>query len=677
MDLHIVQKRIQVLKKEIDENRYFYHVLDKPRVSDAVDDSLKRELAALERQYPQLVTADSPTQRVGGAALDKFKKVEHARKMLSLNDSFTRDDLQDWENRLIRLVGEEKIKKSGYYCELKMDGLAVSLLYKNGVFLQGSTRGDGKIGEDVTNNLKTIESIPLTLRIPKDVSQTTKMSFEGEIEVRGEVYLPLAGFKKLNEYQVAHNLPVFANPRNIAAGSIRQLDPSVAASRNLQFIMYAIATDLGLNRHSDEHELAKKLGFKSGLYNKVCANLSEVFVFIDDKMKMRERLSYQVDGVVVGIDDKKLFSQLGVVGKAPRGQIAYKFPAEEATSVVKDIIVQVGRTGKLTPVAVLEPTPVAGSVVSRATLHNEDEIKRKDIRIGDTVVIRKAGDVIPEVVEPIKRMRSGDEKFFKMPKVCPICGGEIARKEGQVDWYCKDRNCSTRKQREIEHFVAKGAFEIEGLGPKIIIKLIEEGLVKDFADIFRLKYEDLEPLERFAEKSAKNIIAAISEKKKIPLERFIYALGIRHIGSQMAIDFAKQFGTLEKFLEIGAGEFAKMYGVGEEVRKSMIDYLQDEKNVRLINDLVKLGVVVEKYHSPISVNKLKGLSFIVTGTLETMTRDDAHKKIIQYGGLVQSSISSKTDYLIAGEDPGSKLEKAERIGVKIISEKKFLELIDS
>lgn len=661
-----IKKRIEALRKEIDKNRYFYHVLDKPRVSDAVDDSLKRELSKLEEQYPEFVTPDSPTQRVGGKALSKFKKVYHEVPMLSLNDAFSQDDLKAWEERLIKLVGENKIRNSGYYCELKMDGLAVTLIYKNGVFSTGATRGDGIVGEDVTANLKTIQSIPLKLHGGEKYPT---------LEVRGEAYLPKKDFEKLNEEQKKKGGPIFANPRNIAAGSIRQLDPKVTASRNLKFMMYAIVSDIGLEKHSQEHELAQKLGFKVGEHNKFCKNLDEVFAFLKHWEKARKKLDYLTDGVVITLNDKKVFEQLGVVGKAPRGQIAYKFAAEEATSQVKDIIVQIGRTGKLTPVAVLEPTPLAGSIVSRATLHNADEIRRKDIRIGDEVIIRKAGDVIPEVVEPIKRMRTGKEKEFHMPQRCPVCGGKVIHREGEVDVYCADKNCAIRQRRQIEHFVSKGAFEILGLGPKIIEKLIEEGLIKDAADIFNLKVEDIKSLERFADKSAQNLIDSINEKKEIELDRFIYALGIRHVGSLVAQDMAKQYGTLEEFLKTNKEELDRMYGVGEKVAQSVSEYLADRKNIEFINKLKKFGVKVKSYRSSVTKNKLKGKLFVVTGTLETMTREEAHKKITQFGGEFSSDVSSRTDYLIVGEEPGSKLERAKKLGIKQISEQEFLEML--
>lgn len=669
MEKEQARQRAIVLRKEINENRYRYHVLDKPRVSDAVDDSLKHELSRIEERYPDLITVDSPTQRIGGEPLDKFEKVKHEIRMLSLNDVFSEDELVKWEERLERLVGKEKIKSSGYYCELKMDGLAVSLIYKNGLFVKGSTRGDGQVGEDVTQNLKTVESIPLKL------DTLGEAEYEKEIEVRGEIYLPKKEFERLNRQQASSGEKVYANPRNIAAGSIRQLDPRIAASRNLQFMMYAIATDLNLNKHSDEHKLAKKLGFKTNDANRICKNLGEVALFLKKWSGERDDLPYQTDGVVIGVDDKKVFKQLGVVGKAPRGQIAFKFAAEEATSVIKDIVLQVGRTGKITPVAVMEPTVVAGSTVSRATLHNQDEISRKDIRIGDTVIIHKAGDVIPEVKEVIKRMRNGKEKIFAMPKVCPICGGRLIKKTGQVDWYCTSRNCATRKRREIEHFVSKGAFEIEGLGPKIIQKLIDVGLIENQSDIFRIKKEDLRSLERFADRSADNIVKAIDQKKEISLENFIYALGIRHVGQQMAVDFAKQFGGIDSFIKIADRGVGRMYGVGKEVGDSVVEYLSNPKNLKMIDDLRSLGVVIKNYHSPISTNRLNGKNFVVTGTLETMTRDEAHKKIVQYGGNTQSAISPKTDYLLAGENPGGKIGKAKNLGITVLSEKEFLKMI--
>ncbi len=658
MDKKQAEKRIKILRKEIEKNRYFYHVLDKPRVSDAVDDSLKHELKKLEDKYPSLVVADSPTQRVGGEPLSKFKKVTHEKPMLSLNDVFSFEELQEWENRLIRLVGKKELDRCGYYCELKMDGLAVSLKYKNGILLQGATRGNGKVGEDVTNNLKTVNSIPLSL----------KGYPTGTIYARGEVYLNKKEFKKLNDLQAKNGGQIYANPRNIAAGSIRQLNPKITESRNLMFMLYGL-DGFNFEYHSQEHKKAEELGFRANLKNnKLCRNIKEVNEYYKLLERKRDGLDYQIDGVVVGVNSKRLFTKLGVAGKAPRGQIAFKFPAEETTSVIKDIIVQIGRTGKLTPVALLEPTLVAGSTVSRATLHNQDEIKRKDIKIGDTVIIRKAGDVIPEVVEPIKRMRSGGERAFKMPERCPICGGTVERRKGEVDWYCKDRNCSTRRLRSIIHFASKTGFDIEGLGPKILEQLLNQGLVKTPSDIFKLKESDLKPLERFAEKSASNLIFSIEQSKKILLDRFIYALGIRHVGDQTAIDLAKHFRSLKNLRKVGKEDLKKVYGIGLEVTESVYQYFRSKENQDLLNALLEWGVRVKDYDSPIIKNKLKGKTFVVTGSLPTLTRNEAHKKIIQYGGEVNSSVTSKTDYLVVGEDPGSKLEKAKKFGTKIISE---------
>ncbi|OQA52061.1 MAG: DNA ligase [candidate division WS2 bacterium ADurb.Bin280] len=672
MDKEEARRRIEKLRKEIDENRYFYHVLDNPRVSDAVDDSLKHELVNLEQEHPDLITPDSPSQRVGGQPLDKFEKVNHKSPMLSLNDAFSKEELEKWQERLAKIVGEKNIQESEYYCELKMDGLAVALIYKNGILEKGATRGDGKTGEDVTNNLKTISSIPLKLREVKD------FDLPSEIEIRGEVYLPLKDFEKLNQQQQETGQQVYANPRNIAAGSIRQLDPKIAASRNLQFMMYSIATDLNLSKHSQEHDLAKKLGFKTNSNNKICKNLDEVEEYIKNIEKTRESLPYQTDGIVVGINNKKISERLGVVGKAPRGQIAYKFPAQEATTLVKNIIVQVGRTGKLTPVAILEPIFVDGSRISRATLHNDEEINRKDIRIGDTVIIRKAGDVIPEVKEVIERLRNGDEKKFEMPKKCPVCGGSVTKKEGQVDWYCEDPNCSTIIKRKIRHFVSKGAFEVDGLGVKVVDKLFDEGIIKDQADIFKISKDDLTVLEGFAEKKASNIIESIKKSKKISLENFIYALGIRHVGRQMANDFAKQYGSLDRFIEIGEQQIDQMYGVGEEIRESVEGYLGNPQNISLIKRMLQSGVEVEDHQSPVEKNSLGGKSFVISGKLQEMTRDQAHKRIIQNGGVVLNSVSSKTNYLVLGEEPGEKkVKEAEKYGVNTINEREFISMIGS
>lgn len=678
MNKEAAEKRINQLRKEIDDHRYRYNVLDKPIISDAVYDSLFHELTKLEEKYPELITPESPSQRVGATPAKKFEKVTHTKRMLSINDVFNFFELEKWEERLIKNGAGKAIRESGYFVELKMDGLAVALIYKNGVLVEGSTRGDGTTGENVTQNLRTVDSIPLQIVERKDIEKIItdrKSVFNGNIEVRGEVFLSKKDFDRLNIEREKQGLPLYANPRNIAAGSVRQLDPKITAERDLDFFVYSVIDDFELEFHHEEHDLAEALGFKVNKKNKHCKNIQEVEDFLKYWDEKRDDLPYQTDGVVVVLDDKKALERLGVVGKAPRAMIAYKFPAEEATSVVRDIIVNVGRTGKLTPVAVMDPTVIAGSTVSRATLHNAEEIERKDIRIGDTVVVRKAGDVIPEIVEPIKQMRDGDEKVFTMPSTCPVCGGPVKKKVGEVDHYCAEKNCSVREQRQLEFFASKGAFNIDGLGPKIIEKLIEEGLIKDAADIFALKEGDLKPLERFAEQSAKNIIDAIERSRQIPLERFIYALGIRHIGSQTAIDIARQFGNLDNIISAEKGRFDSMYGVGEKLAESVYGWFQEKNNLELIKRLKTNGVKILPYHSPVKSQKLYGKSFVVTGILESMTRDDAHKKIVENGGVISSSVTSKTDYLVVGESPGSKLEKAKKFGTKVLNEKEFLELI--
>ncbi len=672
--------RLEQLRGEIDDHRYRYNVLDKPVISDAAYDSLFHELTKIEEEHPDLITPDSPSQRVGAKPVEKFKKIQHQTRMLSINDVFDDKELDKWQERLIKLGAEKAIKNSGYFVELKMDGLAVALIYEKSILVQGATRGDGSVGEDVTQNLKTIDAIPLRLRSRGKIDNILckrgkESALNDHFEVRGEAFLSKDDFLKLNKEREKEGLALYANPRNIAAGSIRQLNPKITAERDLDFFVYAVTNKIGLQYHHEEHDLAEELGFKVNKNNKHCKNIGEVKRYLEHWDKTREKLPYMTDGVVVVLDDKKEFERLGAVGKAPRGMIAYKFPAEEATSVIKDIIVNIGRTGKLTPVAVMEPTLIAGSTVSRATLHNADEIERKDIRIGDTVIVHKAGDVIPEVIAPIKKMRRGGEKKFKMPKSCPICGGKVINREGEVDYYCADKSCVTRQKRQLEFFVSKNAFDIDGMGPKIVEQLMKEGLLHDPSDIFELKEGDLKPLERFAEKSSTNIIEAIEKSKNISLERFIYALGIRHVGSETATDIASQFGSIDNILHAKKGEFDSMYGVGAKVSGSIEEWFADKKNFELIEKLQKLGVKIKPYHSPVVKNKLGGKSFVVTGSLTSMPRDDAHKKIVQLGGRISSSITSKTDFLVVGDDPGSKLDKAKRFNTKILNEKEFLDML--
>lgn len=665
------KERIEKLSQLIDNLRYRYHVLDDPEVKDSDYDSLMRELVSLETEYPDLKLATSPSQKVGGVALTKFDNIAHLTPMISLNDAFDEKELAEWHTRLVKLAGGEEIEKSGFYSEIKMDGLAVSLVYENGELVYGATRGDGRTGEVITENLKTVQAIPLKLRKSSKFFDFVK---NHRVEIRGEVFMPLKSFETLNVERLTRSEPLFANPRNAAAGSLRQLDPKIAASRNLDFMAYGLI-GIETQNHEQEHDIAKDLGFPTGQYNQFCHDIDAVISLWHEWTKIREKLPYQIDGMVVNLNDEKLFAKLGIVGKSPRAAIAFKWPAEEVTTILEDILVQVGRTGTLTPVAVLKPVVVAGSTVSRATLHNIDEIKRKDVLIGDTVVIRKAGDVIPEVVKPLKELRTGKEKEFEMPKTCPICGGPVIRVEGEVAYKCANKNCFTVQLRGLEHFVSKTAFDIDGLGPKILEQLMNTGLVKDARDLFKLKIGDLEPLERFAEKSSQNIINSIESHKKISLERFIYALGIPLTGIETATDIAKKFHNIDNLIKAKVEDFNQIYGIGNKVAKAIADYFASDVNQSFIKELLNLGVAVQDYHSPVVANKLNGKIFIITGSLDSLTRDDAHKKIVELGGQIGSSVSKNTDYLVVGEDPGSKLAKARELGVKILSEKVFLEMI--
>ncbi|KKQ90778.1 MAG: ligase protein, partial [Berkelbacteria bacterium GW2011_GWA1_39_10] len=655
------EQRIEKLKELIEKYRYSYHVLDKSLVSDEVNDSLKHELQELENQYPEFVTADSPTQRVGGKPLDKFTKVTHAQAMLSLTDAFSEEEMKEWQTRNKKIENVDY----DYFAELKMDGLAVSLIYENGILVRGATRGDGKVGEDVTQNLKTIESIPL--KLTKNIS----------CEVRGEAYLPIKIFEELNKKYKKEEKSLLANPRNAAAGSIRQLDSKITAERKLSFIAWDLFPHLGgaemVETHQKSHEILSGLGFKTIIQNRYCKNLDEVEEFKNHIEKEREKLPYQIDGIVVVVNDNKLRESLGVVGKAPRGMIAYKFAPEEATTIVEDIKVQIGRTGTLTPVAYLKPVLIAGSTISRATLHNEDEIRKKDIKIGDTVVVHKAGDVIPEIEEVIKELRSGKEKEFNFPKVCPECGGKVVREEGKAAYRCTNKNCYIIKQRSLYHFVSRAAFDMSGLGPKILNKFLEEGLIKDAADLFDLKKGDIEPLERFAEKSAQNVIDTIASHKDIELPRFIYALGISNVGEESAYDLAEKFGSFEALSKASLYEIDNIRDIGPIVAKSIYEWFQDKNNLNFIDRLFKAGVKIK--FVKISDKKFVGLTFVFTGGLESITRDEAKKKVRDLGGEISESVSKNTSYVVMGADPGDKYDKARELSIKILSEKEFLELI--
>lgn len=674
MEKKEAKERIKKLRKLINRHSYLYHVLDKPEISDAVFDSLKHELKKLEDEYPDLITPDSPTQRVSGKALDKFVKVKHKKLMLSLEDVFYAEELESWQERIQKIVPNRKLD---YFAEMKIDGFAISLVYRNGIFVEGSTRGDGRIGEDVTQNLKTIESIPLKLenrgKMPsKSIEKKAEKLIEkGEIEIRGEVYMTKKAFEKVNKEREKKKQPLYANPRNTAAGSIRQLDPKIAGSRQLEFLAYDVVTDLGQEKHQEEHQIAQALGFRID-EGKYCSNIDKVIKFWEKIKSKREKLAYQIDGVVISVNDNKNFERLGVVGKAPRGAIAFKFPAKEVTTQIEDIIIQVGRTGALTPVAVLKPVHIGGTLVSRATLHNADEIKRLGLKIGDTVVVQRAGDVIPKVVKVIKKLRGGKEKEFQMPKRCPVCGGKVIRPKGEAVHRCTNKNCGALQKKKLIHFVSKKAFDIEGMGPQIINQLMDEGLVSEPADIFSLKQGDLVPLERFAEKSEANLIESINQKREISLNRFIYALGIRHVGEETAIALTRYFGNLDKIKKSSFEELSKIKDVGQIVAKSIFEWFNNKRNVRLVDRLLK-EVKVKKAKT--FKKKLLDKTFVFTGELDKFTRDEAKDKVRNLGGDVSSSVSKETDYVVVGKEPGSKYDKAKKLGVKMINEKEFLRMV--
>ncbi|HRR95006.1 MAG TPA: NAD-dependent DNA ligase LigA [Candidatus Paceibacterota bacterium] len=691
------KKRIEKLRQEINYHRYLYHVLDKEEISPEALDSLKKELFDLEQQFPDLITPDSPTQRIGGKPLKEFKKVKHPTPMLSFNDAFSKEDMYAWEKRFLDFLGNH-IHHSDkfYYCELKLDGLAIELQYKNGVFVCGATRGDGYIGEDVTQNLKTIEAIPLRLLDKKEVIENLKKekldhivkrlekNFPDEIIARGEVFMHRKDFEALNKEQIKKNLKPYANPRNVAAGSIRQLDPKITASRHLDSYAYILVTDLGQKTHEEEHLILKAFGFKINPYNEPAKNLEEVFAFHDKWWKNREKLPYEIDGIVVILNNEEDFKRAGYVGKSPRAAIAYKFALKQTTTQVLDIIIQVGRTGVLTPVAILKPVNVGGVTITRSTLHNFEEIKRLGLKIGDTVIVGRAGDVIPQIIQVLPNLRTGKEKKLEIPSLCPVCGSKIIKEENGIIYRCSNKKCFAMNRRRLYHFVSKAAFDIEGVGPKIIDRLLDEGLIRDAADIFKLEEGDLAVLEGFGEKSAANIIQSIRNHKKINLRRFIYALGILHVGEKTADALADKIISIKKIKrpieileimeKISQNDLEALEDIGPKVAKSIKDFFEEKNNQELIKKLDEAGVEIE---TPFKESKkLQGKIFVLTGTLNSITREEAKEQIRQLGGKVSSSVSKNVDFVVAGENPGSKIKKAKELNLKIINEKEFLQMIE-
>ncbi|WHH59257.1 NAD-dependent DNA ligase LigA [Petroclostridium sp. X23] len=663
MNLELVTKRIEELRKKIEYHNHKYYVEDQPEINDFEYDKMLRELEKLEQQYPQLVTSDSPTQRVGGKPIEGFETVVHQIPMQSLSDVFDEQELFDFDNRVRTAIAPQQVE---YVVELKIDGLSVSLEYENGVFVRGSTRGDGIVGEDVTQNLRTIKSIPLRLK--------ESIPF---LEVRGEVFISRDNFIKLNEQREALEEPVFANPRNAAAGSLRQLDPKVTVGRKLDIYIFNIQQVQGaeLETHTETLEYLKHQSFKvSPTYN-VFHDIAQVHQEIVRLGEERGTLPFEIDGAVVKVNSLRQREMLGSTSKSPRWAAAYKFPAEKKETVIKDIFVQVGRTGALTPNAVLEPVRLAGSTVSRATLHNIDYIRQKDIRIGDTVIVQKAGDIIPEVVEVVIDKRNGDEKEFSMPEQCPECGAPVTREEGEAVTRCTGIECPAQLLRNIIHFASRDAMNIDGLGPAIIEQLLEKGLIKGAADLYYLNFEDLVNMERMGKKSAQNLLDAIEKTKDSDLSRLIFAFGIRLIGQRAAKLLADHFGSLDGLKEASVEQISSIHEIGDKMAQSAVNFFMQEQSIDTIEKLKAAGVNMEsKNKKERKDNRFEGFTFVLTGTLSKYNRSQATEIIENYGGKVSGSVSKKTTYVLAGEEAGSKLDKAAKLGVKVISEQGFEEM---
>lgn len=658
--LEDIKRRIEELTEKLDYHSYRYYVLDDPEISDYDFDMMMRELKKLESEHPEFASENSPTKRVGGAVIKEFEQVVHAVQMQSLQDVFSFEELEEWDQRV-----KASVPDAVYTVELKIDGLSVALLYQNGELVRGATRGDGFIGENVTENLRTIKSIPLRIKE------------KGLLEVRGEVYMPKEAFEKLNEERELEEQKLFANPRNAAAGSLRQLDSKITAGRRLDIFIFNIQRSdrddflshyEGLNYLSD-------MGFKVVPERIVCKTIDEVKERIIQIGNTRGDLSFDIDGVVIKLDQIDKRDILGGTAKTPKWAVAYKFPAEKKKTKLKDIIVQVGRTGAITPTAILEPVRIAGSTVSRATLHNEDNIFEKDIRIGDTVIIQKAGEIIPEVLNVVKEERTGDEKIFKMPEVCPVCGGAVVREEGEAARRCTNVSCPAQLARSIIHFASRDAMDIDGLGPQIIALFMGNGLVKDSADLYSLKQEDVSKLERMGDKSASNLIEAIKRSKGNDLDRFIFGLGIKFIGAKAAKNLSKYFGSFKALSEAGMEELITIDEIGGKMAQSIIEFMGEEHNKKLISKFEEAGVNMVSLNSAPKGKTFEGMTFVLTGTLVKYKRKDAEDIIESLGGKTSSSVSKKTTYVLAGEEAGSKLKKAEELGVKVISEDDFESLV--
>lgn len=666
-DKNKIQKRLLVLRKEIKRLRDLYHVQDRSEISDSALDSLKKELVELEEKYPDLVTKNSPSQTVAGKVKTGFKKIHHQSPILSLQDAFSRQDLNDWQERNEKIL-KDQVKE--YFCELKMDGLTIVLTYYDGQLTTGATRGDGRIGEDVTNNIKTIKSIPKVLNGGKE-------KWPGEVIVRGEVVMSKTTFERLNKVNTDKGNSQLANPRNAAAGSVRQLNPLITKDRDLDCFVFELITDCGQTSHSESHKLLKQMGFLVGQHDKVCRNLDEVENFLFTWQEKRKQLDYGTDGAVVIVND--LFSEklLGSVGKAERWMIAYKFPAEEATTILENVIFQIGRSGVVTPVAILKPVKLAGTVVSRATLHNQDEIKRLNLMIADTVVVRKAGDIIPDVIQVLFNLRDKTQKKITWPKYCPTCRSLLEKKINEVNWYCLNKNCPAKQNQRFIFFASKAGFDIPGLGNKIVEQLVEQGFVNEPADFFKLTKEDFLQLTGFAEKKADNLITAINSKKTVTLAKFISALGIRHVGQETAIALASHFNSLDKLRSASLEELIKIEDIGQVVAESIHEFFHSGYGQLIVDNLLEVGVIIIKQvPQNITSGPLAGATVVVTGTMNNYSREEIKNLLRQAGAKVSESVSSKTTYLVAGSDPGSKLIQAQKLGLEVLTESDLEKLLN-
>jgi len=668
-----LEKNIETLREKIRHHEYSYYVLDQPEISDAEFDKLMRQLKDLEAARPELITPDSPTQRVGGKPREGFVKVPHSSPMLSLDNTYNEEELRDWERRVHELSGRKDVD---YVCELKLDGMSLALIYEDGGLVRGITRGDGSVGEDVTLNVRTVRSVPLS--IPKE--KLKKAGIPRDFEVRGELLMPTAAFKKVNEERERKGLATFANPRNFTAGTVRQLDANVTAERRMDFFPYILLKNgrTYFDRHWKTLDALAAAGFKVNPNRRLVHTMEEVWAFIQEWAGKRESLEYEIDGIVVKVDRTGLQDELGFTGKAPRWAIAYKYAARAGITKLEDIRVQVGRTGKLTPVAMLAPVLIGGTTVRNATLHNMDEIERLGVKIGDWVQVERGGDVIPKVAKVIddkEHPRPRELRTFEMPEKCPVCGTKVVRTEGEVDYRCVNANCPAKLQGSILHFASRGLMNIDGMGDALVTQLTESGLVKNVADIYKLTKNDLLGLERFADKSAQNILDEIESSKKLPLERVIYGLGIRMVGERTAQFLAEHFGSMEALESAGVEELQDVNEVGPRIAESIVEFFGIAANRRLVERLREAGLTLTGQKKQRGT-KLAGKTFVLTGTLAHFTRDEAKKMIEDAGGKVTGSVSKKTDYVVAGADAGSKLDKAKELGVSVIGETELEKLLN-